>query len=188
MASRWLILLPFVLGIAGAGPTVAFDAARPDLANDRAGAVEIVDALAATGGWSWPIVGPVVRPYDPPEDPYGTGHRGIDIGAPVGTPVLAVDAGTVTFAGPVGGQLFVTVDHGGGLSSTYSWLSAVEVRRGQIVARGARLGLSGVGHPGATTPHLHLGAKQDGAYVDPMALLGPPPVADLIHLAPDAGP
>jgi murein DD-endopeptidase MepM/ murein hydrolase activator NlpD len=175
MAASWCLVLSLVLGLASPG------AARPI---DGVAATGTIEAVA--GDWAWPVVGPVLRPYDPPEDPYGTGHRGIDIGAAVGTPVLAVDAGTVTFAGPVGGQLFVTVDHGAGLSSTYSWLSSVQVRRGQIVARGTQLGLTGIGHPGATAPHLHLGAKQDGAYVDPMTLLGPPPVADLIHLAPDA--
>src|SRR5881296_292194 len=77
----------------------------------------------ATGTWTWPVVGPVIRAFDPPDSPYGAGHRGIDIAAPVGTPVRAAAAGTVTFAGSVGGSLFVTVDHGAGLLSSYGWLS-----------------------------------------------------------------
>jgi murein DD-endopeptidase MepM/ murein hydrolase activator NlpD len=142
----------------------------------------------AAGTWVWPVVGPVIRGYDPPEDPYGSGHRGIDIAAAIGTPVRAVAAGTVTFAGSVGGQLFVTIDHGGGLASTYSWLSELRVRKHDVVARGQVIALSGAGHPGSTTPHLHLGAKLDGAYADPMGYLGPASVAGWIRLAPLASP
>jgi murein DD-endopeptidase MepM/ murein hydrolase activator NlpD len=63
--------------------------------------------------WAWPVVGPVIRGFDPPSTPFGAGHRGIDIAAPMGTPVLASAPGLVTFAGEVAGHLFVTVDHGG---------------------------------------------------------------------------
>jgi murein DD-endopeptidase MepM/ murein hydrolase activator NlpD len=142
----------------------------------------------AAGTWVWPVTGPVIRGYDPPDDPYGSGHRGIDIAAPVGTPVRAVDAGTVTFAGKVGGELFVTIHHDGGLASTYSWLSAAQVRKGDAVTRGQIVGLSGDGHPGSPVAHLHLGAKLDGAYVDPMDYLGAVSVAGLIRLAPLAPP
>jgi len=127
----------------------------------------------------------VIRGFDPPEDPYGTGHRGIDIAASVGTPVLAPEAGTVSFAGAIGGQLFITLDHGGGLQSTYSWISQPLVRKGDIVMRGARIGFTGQGHPGSVVPHLHFGVKLDGAYVDPLEYLEPPSVASFIHLAPD---
>ncbi len=75
-------------------------------------------SAATAGGWTWPVVGPVIQTFDPPDTPYGSGHRGIDIAASVGTTVVAPADGTVTFAGPVGGHLFVTVDQGGGLSST----------------------------------------------------------------------
>jgi murein DD-endopeptidase MepM/ murein hydrolase activator NlpD len=134
--------------------------------------------------WTWPVVGPVVQPFDPPEDPFGSGHRGIDIAVPVGTSIAAPAAGTVTFAGPVGGRLFLTIDHGGGLESTSSWLSALLVRKGDVVARGQPVALTGWGHPDAAIPHLHFGVKLDDAYVDPLALLEPAPVAGMIRLAP----
>lgn len=137
------------------------------------------------GSWAWPIVGPVIRGFDPPEDPYGSGHRGIDIAATLGTPVRAPEAGVVSFAGKVGGELYVTVDHGDGLRSTYSWLSAIAVRTGDVVTRGTILGASGRGHPGSTVPHLHFGVRLDGAYVDPLAFLGPAPVSAVVHLAPE---
>lgn len=138
----------------------------------------------AAGTWVWPVTGPVIRGYDPPEDPYGSGHRGIDIAVASGTPVRAAEAGTVTFAGTVGGQLFVTVNHGGGLASTYSWVSQLLVRKNDLVAQGQTIALSGVGHPGSSVTHLHLGAKLGGDYVDPMAYLAPLPVTGMIRLAP----
>lgn len=137
------------------------------------------------GTWVWPVPGPVIRGFDPPEDPYGSGHRGIDIAVALGTPVRATEAGVVSFAGKVGGELYVTIDHGGGLRSTYSWLGAIQVRVGDVVARGAIIAASGRGHPSSTVPHLHFGVRSDGVYVDPLGFLGPAPVADLIHLAPE---
>jgi murein DD-endopeptidase MepM/ murein hydrolase activator NlpD len=148
-------------------------------------AASVPDARAATaGGWTWPVVGPVIQTFDPPDTPYGSGHRGIDIAASVGTTVVAPADGTVTFAGPVGGYLFVTIDHGGGLSSTYSWLSAKLVRKGDRVLQGQPLALTGWGHPGAPIPHLHLGVKLDGAYVDPLSYLGSISLATFVRLAP----
>ncbi len=136
------------------------------------------------GDWAWPVVGPVIRGFDPPSTPFGAGHRGIDIAALIGTPVHAPAPGVVAFAGAVAGHLFVTVDHGGGLSSTYSWLSAILVRKGDAVARGSVVALTGTGHPGVEPPHLHFGVRQDGAYVDPLAFLVPANLVGLIRLAP----
>src|SRR5438045_5128647 len=79
--------------------------------------------------WTWPVTGAIVRGFDLPDDPYGAGHRGIDIAAGVGTVVVAADDGVVTFAGKVGGRLFLTIDHGRGVSSTCSWLMSVLVRK-----------------------------------------------------------
>jgi murein DD-endopeptidase MepM/ murein hydrolase activator NlpD len=141
-------------------------------------------AAHASGTWLWPVSGPVIRGFDPPGSPYGSGHRGIDIAATVGTQVVAADMGTVSFAGQVGGQTFLTIAHGGGLSSTYSWLSGLLVRKGDVVSRGQPIALSGPGHPGQFTPCLHLGAKLGAAYVNPLDYLTPLDVTDLIRLAP----
>jgi murein DD-endopeptidase MepM/ murein hydrolase activator NlpD len=140
--------------------------------------------VVATSGWTWPVVGPVIRGFDLPDDPYGAGHRGIDIAAPVGTSIVAPADGTVAFAGPVGGHLFLTIDHGGGLSSTYSWLTENLVRKGAAVVRGQPIARTGWGHPGALVPHLHFGVKLDGTYVDPFAYLGPISLAAFVRLAP----
>ena len=138
----------------------------------------------AAGDWTWPVSGPVIRGFDPPEDPFGAGHRGIDIAVPIGTDVLAPAPGTVAFSGKVGGHLFVTLDHGAGLTTTYSWLSATTVRRGDVVTAGQAFAATGTGHPGSTVPHLHFGVRLAGAYLDPLAFLLELGVVDLIRLAP----
>jgi hypothetical protein len=138
----------------------------------------------ATGTWTWPVRGPVIRGFDPPTSPYGAGHRGIDIATVVGTPVAAPASGVVSFAGAVAGSLFVSIDHGGGVVSTCSFLSAILVAKGDAVVAGQPVGLSGTGHAGATVPHLHFGVRLDGVYVDPMMYLGPINVSDFIRLAP----
>jgi murein DD-endopeptidase MepM/ murein hydrolase activator NlpD len=141
-------------------------------------------AAPAEGTWLWPVRGPVIEAFDPPETPFGSGHRGIDIAVSFGTTVVAPDAATVAFAGKVGGHLFVTLDHGAGLTSTYSWVSAALVRRNDVVAAGAPIALSGQGHPGSTIPHLHFGVRLDGVYLDPLDFLGPADVSAFIRLAP----
>jgi murein DD-endopeptidase MepM/ murein hydrolase activator NlpD len=149
-----------------------------------AAAIAAAPAASASGSWTWPVLGPVIRGYDPPDSPYGSGHRGIDIAAVVGTTVVSSAPGTVSFAGPVGGGLFVSVDHGAGVVSSYSFLSVVDVRKGDVVAEGAPVGRTGAGHPGMTPAHLHFGVRVDGAYADPMSYLRPAGVASLIRLAP----
>lgn len=145
-------------------------------------------AAGAAGNWTWPVFGPVIRTFDPPEIPFGPGHRGIDIAVPIGTAVVAPAPGVVTFAGAVGGELFVTVDHGGGLVSTYSWLSAILVRKRDVVHEGVTLALSGPGHASVTPAHLHFGVKRDGSYIDPLSVLSPFNLVGLIRLAPILAP
>jgi murein DD-endopeptidase MepM/ murein hydrolase activator NlpD len=149
----------------------------------RLGAAAPADG-PAFGTYAWPVEGPVLRPFEPPEDPYGAGHRGIDIGAPSGTLVRAPADGVVAFAGTVAGGLFVSVDHPDGVRTTYSWLSAVEVRAGDAVVRGSPLARTSLGHPGVDPPHLHFGARYAGTYLDPMLLLHGGGVVGLIRLAP----
>ena len=138
----------------------------------------------ASGSWTWPVSGPVIRGFDPPASPYGSGHRGIDIAAPVGTIAVAPADGRVAFAGPVGGRLFLTIDHGGGLESTFSWVSVLSVRRGDTVSAGQPVARTGGGHTGDVVPNLHFGVKLDDGYVDPLDHLGPIDLTALIRLAP----
>jgi murein DD-endopeptidase MepM/ murein hydrolase activator NlpD len=91
-------------------------------------------------------------------------HLGIDYGAPVGTPVQAIGAGRVVFAGPEGGAgRMVHLRHVNGYETFYLHLSRVLVRPGQYVEQGQRIGL--VGNTGlATGPHLDFRIRQHGAY------------------------
>jgi murein DD-endopeptidase MepM/ murein hydrolase activator NlpD len=141
-------------------------------------------ASAADEPWMWPVVGPVIRSFDAPDSPYGSGHRGIDIAAPVDSSVRSPAAGTVAFAGSIAGEVFVAIDHGGGLRSTYSWLASSSVEEGDAVFAGDAIARSGAGHPGSSVAHVHFGAKRDGIYVDPLSLLAPASVVHLIHLVP----
>ena len=143
---------------------------------------------SAAGTWPWPVVGPVIRGYDPPGSPYGSGHRGIDIGAPYGTPIAVPAAGTVSFSGKVGGYLFLTIQHGGGVASTYSWVSTLLVKKNDAVRTGQIVALTGEGHPGSDATHLHFAVKLNGAYVNPLDYLSPGSVVDLIRLVPVALP
>ncbi len=100
-------------------------------------------------------------------------HRGVDYGAPVGTPVWAMGDGTVEQAGWNGGcGKSVILRHRNGLETVYCHLSSVLVRTGARVAQKQVVGK--VGQTGlATGPHLHLGVKRGGAFVNPASLKVP---------------
>jgi len=101
-------------------------------------------------------------------------HAGLDLGAAEGTPVTAAGDGRVVLAGDLyfsGGT--VLLDHGAGLFTQYFHLSHIDVKEGDAVVKGARLGASG--HTGRVTgPHLHWGARLLGARVNPEDLLALP--------------
>lgn len=102
-------------------------------------------------------------------------HKGTDMRSPEGAKVTAVADGTVLLAEPqyFGGNT-VYIDHGQGVVSTYSHLSAFDVTPGQSVRRGQIIGRSGsTGR--VTGPHLHLGLMVQGVAVDAMPLFQDPP-------------
>jgi len=134
-------------------------------------AARVPAEAATTAPYIRPVVGPIVRHFERPPTPYAAGHRGIDLAVPFGTIVLAANNGTVAFAGQVGGLLFVSIDHADGLRTTYSYLSAVLVKKGQIVARGQAVARSGAGDPGGKQPVLHFGVKRGEEYLDPEPML-----------------
>ncbi len=127
--------------------------------------------------FGWPLTGSptVVRAFHPPAFRYGPGHRGVDLAAASEAPVLAAGAGTVVFAGIVAGRGVVSVDHPGGLRTTYEPVSPT-VSAGDRVVRGQQIGTVALGHPGCpVSACLHWGAlrgpTRDGNYLDPLRLL-----------------
>lgn len=107
-------------------------------------------------------------------------HKGLDISAPVGTPVVAPAGGTVVFAGSVDPNVdhyrsmlgnYVEIRHGdSGFTSFYAHLSAVSVKKGQVVQTGDRLGA--VGTTGrSTAPHLHYQIMRGSEAVNPLRFI-----------------
>ena len=98
-------------------------------------------------------------------------HLGLDFRVPTGTPVTAMNDGTVLLARPLFYEgNFVVIDHGQGLLTLYLHLSEFKVKEGDVVKRGQELGLSG-GTGRATGPHLHVAVRWQGTYLDPARLL-----------------
>jgi murein DD-endopeptidase MepM/ murein hydrolase activator NlpD len=98
-------------------------------------------------------------------------HFGLDFRVPTGTPVAAMNDGTVLLARPLYFEgNFVVLDHGQGLLTLYLHLSEFKVKEGDQVKRGQIIGLSG-GTGRATGPHLHVAVRWQGTYLDPASLM-----------------
>lgn len=127
---------------------------------------------------SWPVgLRPlIVRGWDPPATAYGRGHRGVDLAAAPGTPVRAVAAGRVSFAGRVAGRGVVSVELTGTgtppLRTTYGPVRA-SVEKGAEVAAGEVLGTVESGGSHCPTSCLHWGLLRGKTYLDPLSLLPP---------------
>jgi murein DD-endopeptidase MepM/ murein hydrolase activator NlpD len=149
------------------GPGVAASASPPGMATG-----------SLTVAWQWPLrpfPDEVVHGFDPPDDRWGSGHRGVDLLGRPGEDVHAAGAGVVTYAGLLAGRGVVTITHGA-LRSTYEPVRPVlhvgdRVRAGQVVATLDLLG----GHclPRAC---LHWGLIRGVTYLDPLSVVGAGPV------------
>ena len=137
--------------------------------------IAVLAALPATGAASYsepsrlvfrpPVDAPVSDPFRPPSDPYGPGNRGIEYRTSPGDVVRAGASGRVSFAGAVAGSLYVTVDHGDSVVSSYSYLARISVRVGSPVAQGEAIGIAG-------ERLFHFSVRVDGEYVDPAGFIG----------------
>jgi murein DD-endopeptidase MepM/ murein hydrolase activator NlpD len=135
-------------------------------AQDESGSTGSGEPSAA--GFMWPCDGVVVSGFGMR---WGRMHEGIDIGCAYGTPNRAAAAGTVIYAGWLGGYgNLVVVDHGNGLSTAYAHASSILVSVGQSVSQGQTVSL--VGSTGNSSgPHLHFEVRVNGVAVDPMPYL-----------------
>ncbi len=118
-------------------------------------------------GLDAPSDGVVANHFEP--GPNYSGHWGIDYVGDTDGYARAAAGGRVTFAGMVADNLVVTVDHGGGLRTSYSYLAEAMAEVGTTVARGTVIGRIGSGrhHDG-----LHFSTRIDGVYLDPLTILG----------------
>jgi murein DD-endopeptidase MepM/ murein hydrolase activator NlpD len=119
--------------------------------------------------WSWPLTPrpAVLRAFDPPDKPWLSGHRGVDLrSASDGGPVTSPDSGTVSFVGVVVDRPVITVDHGNGLRSSFEPVRST-LAKGDPVGKGDPLGTLLSGHCGAT-PCVHWGVRRGDEYVNPL--------------------
>ncbi len=128
--------------------------------------------LSACQAPRWPLEGPLTegfgaRWYGGPDL-----HRGVDVSAPVGTPVRPILSGRVRFAGSMRGYgNVIWIDHRGDVMSIYGHLSQIAVQVGQEVSQSTVIGRTGQSGM-VTGPHLHLEVWRWGREVDPVAFLG----------------
>ncbi|MHA7287444.1 M23 family metallopeptidase [Arthrobacter sp. MDT3-44] len=128
--------------------------------------------------WSWPLtpVPEVLRPFEKPPQPWKRGHRGVDLSAGAGGPVVVSPAdGVVSFAGTVVDRGVLSIDHGGGRISSFEPVTT-DLAKGRRVGRGdvvAMLAGPAAGGPPrhCRQPCLHWGVRVDGEYVDPLSFV-----------------
>jgi murein DD-endopeptidase MepM/ murein hydrolase activator NlpD len=120
---------------------------------------------ATSGPWVVPLIRRLTSGFGPR---WGAFHSGVDVAAPIGTPIVAAAAGTVVAAGPASGYgLWVKIDHGGGVVTVYGHVDQYSVSIDQVVQPG--LPIATVGNRGNSTgPHLHFQIEVNGAPVDPV--------------------
>ena len=160
-------------------PNPAYEKLRTEeLARIKSARAVTSDATGWTEHFIWPAKGRISGIFGSqrilggvPMNPHG----GFDVAAPAGTPLLAPASGIVVLAGPpqfsLEGNLLI-VDHGNGLFSSFLHLSRVDVKVGDRVAQGQRLGAIGMTGR-ATGPHVHWGMNLGETRIDPQLLLPP---------------
>lgn len=149
-----------------ATPTlVGHGSARPGDALARAAQGADPDDVSPRPVAVAPVPGEVVRAFEQPRSRYGPGHRGVDLAVTAGAPAVAAMAGVVRFAGAVAGETWVTVEHAGGIETTYGGLRPT-VSAGDHVELGQPLGVM---RPGRAV--LDWGARIGSEYIDPLGLL-----------------
>ncbi len=147
-------------------------APTPQPAPSPAPSAAPAQTASATGNFIYPAQGTFTQGFGVNAAVYGPGgHNGIDIANSVGTPVVAADAGTVTFAGWHGGLgNAVIIDHGNGFRTEYGHASALKVTVGQKVSQGQVI--MAMGSTGFSTgSHVHFSVVKNGVYLNPLNYL-----------------
>jgi murein DD-endopeptidase MepM/ murein hydrolase activator NlpD len=152
------------------GDIAALEAASAQVTNQLRGAGPLPagPVRQGSGGYIWPVNGPVVSGFGMR---WGRLHAGVDIAVPTGTPIRASAAGRVAMAGWMGGYgQYTCIQHGGGVATCYGHQSSIGVSVGQSVSQGQVIGAVGcTGH--CFGPHVHFEVRVNGTPVDPMGYL-----------------
>lgn len=169
------LLAPVLAGLLAGGAASGAATARATAVAAPVDAPSTAGAPASPGpaavAYRRPVPGPVVRPFAPPATPYGPGHRGVDLAAEPGDPVVAAAGGEVVFDGVVAGIRWLTLEHADGVRTTYGPLAGVLPWKGQFVPAGGTLGWVAAGHGPGDGAGLHWSARRGGGYIDPLSLL-----------------
>ena len=147
-----------------------------EAAEKKAAELGLTDIAGTTGGYAWPCssIRWITSKFGGRNSPGGIGstnHKGVDIGTPMNTPILAAKSGTVTWASWNGGYGHcVIIYHGQGNSTLYGHLNSYACQVGDTVSQGDLIAYSGTSG-NSTGPHLHFGVKENDIWVDPLNYL-----------------
>ncbi|WP_422056342.1 M23 family metallopeptidase [Sphingomonas sp.] len=165
-----------------AQPSAEFQRRRPaELAQINAARSKSHDVHGWRQDFMWPVTGRISGLFGSQRiykgEP-GAYHSGVDVARPTGTPIIAPADGVVVLAAQqpftLEGKLLM-LDHGMSLNSAFLHLSRIDVKVGDVVRRGQRIGA--IGTTGRSTgPHLHWGMKWGSARIDPLLIAGSMPV------------
>ena len=159
-----------LLSIAAIAP--ASPAPASGIGATASGTGATVSGAAAGVTWSWPVAPKptVLGAFDPPDKPWMSGHRGVDLQTPGnGAAVTAPESGTVSFVGVVVDRPVITIDHGNGLRSSFEPVES-SLARGAVVVRGDVIGTVLPGHCN-TLPCVHWGVRRGDEYINPLSLV-----------------
>jgi len=165
------VLLALVLG-----PVALAVAAPPRAAAPGSAGAVARGTSWQVAGWVWPLSPrpAVLRHFEAPSTPYGSGHRGVDLAGRAGQPVLAAGDGRVSYAGVLAGRGVVSVTHGA-LRTTYEPVRA-SVSVGDRVLAGDTIGHLETRLAHCVPTCLHWGLLRGRVYLDPLLLVGAGPV------------
>jgi murein DD-endopeptidase MepM/ murein hydrolase activator NlpD len=164
-----VLLLPASISPAGevlAARTASLPGAPPAI---DAASVVPASRVPAHASWEWPLAPRpgVLRAFDPPDKPWMSGHRGVDLeAAHDGVRVTAPESGTVSFVGVVVDRPVITIDHGNGLRSSFEPVQS-SLETGDAVAKGQAIGTLLAGHCGAVAC-VHWGVRRGEDYLNPL--------------------
>ncbi|MBB5797800.1 peptidoglycan DD-metalloendopeptidase family protein [Streptomyces caelestis] len=167
VCTRLVLVLVMTTAVLLAPPPPLFAADAP-----------VADVTVPTVGRTWPVgLRPqLLRGWEPPATAYGPGHRGVDLAAAPGTPVRAVAAGRVSFAGRVAGKGVVSVELTGTgeppLRTTYEPVAAA-VEEGEEVEPGEVIGTVDATGSHCPVTCVHWGLRRGETYLNPLSLLPP---------------